>query len=359
MTVTPDDIRAAVASGTITEGQAVGILALAEARQGYRTQASDIDEPFELFRGFNEIFVVVGLTILFSGAFGLAVAMASASSAIVFTVFMALLLVGLYFLSRYFTERRRMVAPSIALTLMVTGTAIGFGGGVAAMFENNAYDWWLNPSKTLLPLAIGLAILGYFWFRFRVPFAVACLALGVYIFCFVGLVARGTPLRSIEDIFLLSGEGPFALLTIILGVIGFAIAMAFDLSDPHRVTRRSAQAFWLHIISAMAIINPVAASLLQAEVNGAYAGLAVFLVFMAALAIIIDRRSFLLSALTYMVTLVFIVVRDETGVFFVFFWIGAVLVALGAFWEKWRQSLLNVLPDFPGKDRLPPWRIAK
>jgi hypothetical protein len=34
---------------------------------------------------------------------------------------------------------------------------------------------------------------------------------------------------------------------------------------------------------------------------------------------------------------------------------GLVLVLLGAKWEEIRRSILNTLPDFPGKTRLPPW----
>jgi hypothetical protein len=65
--VTRDDIRAAVASGTLSEAQAASLIVLAEERAGVRTHMTGLDEPFELFKGFNEIFIVVGLTILYLG----------------------------------------------------------------------------------------------------------------------------------------------------------------------------------------------------------------------------------------------------------------------------------------------------
>ena len=58
-----DDIRAAVASGLLTEGQAASLTALADSRRGAREGLDPGDEPFELFRGFNEIFIIVVLTI--------------------------------------------------------------------------------------------------------------------------------------------------------------------------------------------------------------------------------------------------------------------------------------------------------
>jgi hypothetical protein len=44
---------------------------LAEERAGVRTHMTGLDEPFELFKGFNEIFIVVGLTILYLGFAGI------------------------------------------------------------------------------------------------------------------------------------------------------------------------------------------------------------------------------------------------------------------------------------------------
>ena len=62
-----DDIRASVAAGLLTEGQAASLTALAHSRKGAREGLDPGDEPFELFRGFNEIFIMVGLVILSTG----------------------------------------------------------------------------------------------------------------------------------------------------------------------------------------------------------------------------------------------------------------------------------------------------
>ena len=57
-----DDIRAAVGAGIVTEAQAASLTALADSRRGARENLSAGDEPFELFRGFNEVFVMLGLS---------------------------------------------------------------------------------------------------------------------------------------------------------------------------------------------------------------------------------------------------------------------------------------------------------
>ena len=69
-----DDLRAAVAAGIMTEAQAASLASLADARRGARENLAAGDEPFELFKGFNEIFIVVGLGILAAGWPGASVA---------------------------------------------------------------------------------------------------------------------------------------------------------------------------------------------------------------------------------------------------------------------------------------------
>ena len=110
--LTKDDLRAAVSAGTISESQAASVLALSEARRGVRENIDGLNEPFELFKGFNEIFIVVGLGILFAGYTGVA--------AIIGAEFIGQLvaMAAIWALSRYFIRTRRMVAPAIALALM-------------------------------------------------------------------------------------------------------------------------------------------------------------------------------------------------------------------------------------------------
>jgi len=162
-------------------------------------------------------------------------------------------------------------------------------------------------------------------------------------------IQRGTP-ESPADLFLLSSEGPFAWITLGLGLAIFAAAMAFDMSDPHRVTRRCANGFWLHVVAAPALVSTLALSLIDAEQMTALVGvLAVF----AFIAIIIDRRSFLTAAIGYVVALAGTLFGGD-GTFTTILVLGIILLLLGAFWEKIRARLLRMLPGFIPLDRLPP-----
>ena len=74
---------------------------------------------------------------------------------------------------------------------------------------------------------------------------------------------------------------------------------------------------------------------------------------MALFAIAIDRRSFLVSGVGYIVALALTVM--EGAAFLSILMLGLVLVILGAQWEVIRRAIMNTLPGFPGKTRLPPW----
>ena len=118
--LTPEDLRAAVAAGILTEAQAASLSALANDRAGKRATLPSEDEPFEFFRGFSEIFISIGLVILLSGATALLTVIGG---------FFVLTLVPLataaiaWWWATYFTLKRRMTLPSMVL-------AAAYGTGI-------------------------------------------------------------------------------------------------------------------------------------------------------------------------------------------------------------------------------------
>ncbi|MEL6914365.1 MAG: hypothetical protein AAFP13_07665 [Pseudomonadota bacterium] len=345
-----DDLRAAVSAGIVTERQAASLASLADSRRGARENLAAGDEPFELFKGFNEIFIVVGLGILATGYAAVAgLYVASALGGWVERVIPVTILGAIFTwaLSEYFIRHRRMVAPAIALAMLWAGNAsVGFTAWFAQPFMVAQEDFSSLP----LPLALTTVALFGHWLRFRVPFALALVAIGAFIVALVLAADQAGSPRDVSDLFLLSAGGPFAWITLALGIVVFALAMAFDMSDPHRVTRRAANGFWLHVVAAPALVNTVALTLLDA---GSNALLFVTLMLFALVAIIIDRRSFLIAAVGYSVALAWVVFDGEGGAWTVLT-LGLVLVLLGAFWERIRAVLLGALgPVLPLK-RLPP-----
>ncbi len=348
-----DDLKAAISAGIVTERQAAHLASLADSRRGARENLAAGDEPFELFKGFNEIFIVVGLVILSMGWSGVAALSLGDSvvdlkrSAVMFGLIGAGVL---WLLSEYFIRRRRMVAPAIALSvLFALNAAFTFAAYYAQPFMLAQEDFSSLP----WPFMLGTLGLLVFWWRFRVPFAMAMIAVGLFVVAMLIAANRsGTP-ASLSDLFLLSAGGPFAWITLLLGLLVFGVAMAFDMSDPHRVTRRSANGFWLHLVAAPALVNTVALSLLEQDTPGAKGLLIAFLALIALVAMIIDRRSFLIAGVGYIVTLSTTIFGYDGAAMTVLI-LGVTLLLLGAFWEKIRASLLRLLGGVLPLHRLPP-----
>lgn len=351
-----DDLRAAIGSGLLSEKQAAALVSLADSRRGARENLGTGDEPFELFKGFNEIFIVIGLVILAFGWFGVT-SLALGDQIVDMTRYavMTALIGGvmLWALSEYFIRKRRMVAPAIALSVMFAGNAaFGFMSGLMQPFMVAQNDLSSIP----LPLLLATLTLAVYWWRFRVPFAMAMIAVGLFAVAIVFTASRGGRVESINDLFLLSAGGPFAFITLALGLVVFAVAMAFDMSDPHRVTRRSANGFWLHVVAAPALVNTVALTLLDRDTFVSDVVLLGFLAFFALIAIVIDRRSFLIAAIGYIVALATTVMDGDSAALTVLI-LGIVLLLLGAFWERIRARILRLMPGIIPLHRLPPSHV--
>ncbi|MBC7737112.1 MAG: hypothetical protein H7245_07800 [Candidatus Saccharibacteria bacterium] len=350
MMLTQDDLRAAVAKGILTEAQTADLIGFAEARRLAKAAVTPVEEPFVLFKGFNEIFVVVGLTILFIGWVGVAMlfGLNMQAPAGAMTVLLSVVtLAGLAATAQYFTVKRRMIAPSIALSVMTLLTAVVLGMtliGIGGAFQ------------MMLVAAVVAVVMAGFYAVFRVPFAAALIAGAAFVAVWTGLTAAGVFGSDAVGFFVISESGPLSLMTVVFGLVVFAIAMRLDLSDPMRVSTRSATAFWLHIVAAPAIVNTVALNLMKSGGLGAQVALLAFLLVIAVIAIVIDRRSFLVSGSSYSVILASTVF--DGGAAYAVLVLGLILVLLGAQWDRLRGRIMAALPSFPGKSNLPPFRIT-
>lgn len=353
MSLDKDDIRAAVAGNILTEPQAASLMALADKRRATRENMDGLDEPFELFRGFNEVFIVIGLLILYSGWMGVAgISTFAASEAnISFAIYGSISIAVTYVLAQYFTLKRRMVAPSIMLVVIMGLSGLQVGASLANLvgFE--------NALLTAFTAGFSTVLLAAFYAVFRIPITTFFIALGVFVSVGAIFVQGGADAPGLDDLFKLTNEGPFAIITIVLGLLGLFIALRFDMSDPHRVTRRASAGFWLHVIAAPAIVNTIALTLFEAGGILPQIVLLVFLAAMAVFAIIIDRRSFLVAGIGYIVALAIGVLDGNAAIVILILGLG--LVVLGAKWENLRARIMAALPAFAGKDKLPPWGLTE
>jgi len=353
--ITPEDLRASVAAGIVTEAQAASLTALADDRAGRRLAMPAEDEPFEFFRGFSEIFVSIGLVILMAGISAFLVTFGG------FAILVALPLICAaiaWWWAGYFTLKRRMNLPS-----MVLATAFGFGICYSAFTLLGGAG-----SSEQLPAVAGFTLAAFgmaLWYRrFRLPFAVFILGLFVLGAVYTLTASAGSPdgysgrFFGLARLFDLRQSPQFALATLGFGIAAFMAAMWFDTRDPYRLGRHAATAFWLHVLAAPALVNTVALTLYNVGGGAGILSLAAALVLIAALALIIDRRSFLTAAIVYIALVVGWIIEGRNGAdvgswALMLIVVGAMVTALGTWWVPLRSALMRRLPDFPGKNRLP------
>ncbi len=342
-----DDIRAAVAANVISEAQAARLKVFAESRQGYRAHMPEDDEPFELFKGFAEIFVTVGLGMLFTGIMVMS-AFFGDYALVPFTG--ALLAFSAAF---YFTNKRRMNLPSIWLATVFAGNLAVFTGYL--VFDP------LDPSEfdVLYVGLVGMVAMAG-WFRlFKLPFAMFLFGgFGLVVAMAVAAILSPNVIDFLSlrnGVFNLNTQSFFPLATLVFGIAAFLLAMGFDMRDPHRVSRYAASGFWLHVLAAVAIVNTVGTTLYS---NGQYGLTAVALGLISLIALIIDRRSFLTAGILYMAYLLYAVFEGDGGfraLMSTLLILGVFITVLGTWWADIRAAIMNTLPDFPLKKRLPPY----
>ena len=348
-----EDIHAAVAAGVLTEVQAQTLQTYAHVRQGVRKNVAQDDEPFVLFSGFSEIFIAIGLILLFVGIAGYAGVYAGFITVPYGTIAIAF---GLAF---YFTRKLKMVLPSIVLVLVFT---LSLG---AAVMKDVGLHMELNGAALIVMSSIGATGMVAYYLTFRLPFALLLLA-GFVFAVFVGIGVALDPVGWSDGgdwsdrLFDLSQSTIVGVCSLVFGILTFATAMYFDLKDPQRVTRYSACGFWLHIAAAPALVNTVAVTLLnQGNLSGTLLGSG-WLLLLAIVAIIIDRRSLLTMGVFYIAVVLawFFDISDMPHLpasFAMIFTLGVLVTVLGTWWMAIRHKLMRVLPTFPWKERLPPY----
>jgi hypothetical protein len=313
----------------------------------HRSAPTD-DENIRLISGFGDIFVTIGLA-LFLGSIGYFAGIAAGG-----TARWASIAVVAWALAEFFTRRRHMALPSIALLVAFASAAFMALTHVLGAFTRSyqpGRGWIVNnlgidlgsPSHVAMTALVTAGLIALHFVRFRVPVS----------------IAAGTAAVSGAALALLSAVAPqFArdnlnLLLLVCGACVFALAMRFDIADPRRITRRTDVAFWLHLVAAPLIVHPLIAPLIRGEQTRDLASAGIVLALFLALglvALIIDRRAMLVSGLTYAgVAIGTIVGRSGIDVDRI---LPATLLGLGAFvlivsagWQPLRAIFLRILPD--------------
>ncbi len=335
-----EDLDAAVAAGVLSAESAAAFRA--HVGQLRATPAVD-EEHFRLVSSFNDIFVAIAGTLVL-------VAVGWIAATIMHGLIGVAVAATAWGLAEFFTRKRRMALPSILFLL-------AFAGGVFAALVPEFDGNILRSGGTAFGIKVALAAAvtagctWLHWRRFRVPITVAAGAAAL-----VG-VAVGLLLAITPDLLKWMNAILFAA-----GIAVFAFAMRWDIADPLRQTRRSDVAFWLHLLAAPLIVHPVFTlfGLLgkDVEVGGAVVILLLYVV-MAVIALIIDRRALMVSALVYVLAAISAVLEKfsavSVSVALTALIIGSALLMLSAFWHVSRAGVVARLPS-SWQRKLPPLR---
>jgi len=330
------DLQAAVSAGALSHEAAEAFRAHAA---GMRAAPVADEEHFRLITGFNDIFVTIAAVLLLVASAGIGHAIAPGIAGV-------LVAGAAWLLSEFFTRQRRMALPSIVLLL-------AFVGGVAAIPINYLAETSPELGEQLgaaIAAGIGLLAAGAAWLhwrRFMVPITVAA-----------GAAAIAATLIALVMIVVIGQDGqrdPEPVLLPLIFVCGlgvFAYAMHWDMSDPKRETRRSDVAFWLHLLAAPMIAHPLFhwLGITEGENIGAASAIGVLAIYVAmgVVALAVDRRALLVSALAYVLVALTWLFREfgmvELNVALTGLVIGSALLALSAFWTPIRSALVQRLP---------------
>jgi hypothetical protein len=338
-----DDLQSAVSSGALSADAAAALRAHVAAR--HQMPLGD-EEHFRLITGFNDIFVTIAVALVL-------VAMAMIGQA--FTPYLdgpppfsGLLIAGAaWMMAEFFTRKRRMALPSIVLLLAFVGGVMTTLVGLTVMALGTD-----NPDERVVSVLIAISALltagaaWVHWRRFMVPITVAAGAAAIAATAISLIIAAIGP-DSVDH-----PERILMPLIFAAGIAIFAFAMHWDMSDRTRTTRRSDVAFWLHLLAAPMIAHPLFnwLGITRGDTFGMGGVLGVLLVYVALglVALAIDRRALLVSALAYVLAaLTWLFDRFgavELNIALTALVIGSALLTLSAFWTPIRRSVVAMLP---------------
>jgi hypothetical protein len=371
------DLDAAVAEGLLTQGNADALRAFAASRGRPTLTETPDDEHFRFLRGFNDLFFAIGILFLgfgfshFAGdqatgnLFGAAAFWALAElligrmrltlPGIILACFFALFLYRAVPVDLWlFPQSPRSAAVLAFSSRIVESTGQSHVWLPPRNFVDAVFGGWLfrngAPTAIATKALVARAAAIVFYGRFRLPFAL--------------LLVAGSLVVAVWSIATLYVPDPefYSVAFLLCGVVIFGTAMIFDVTDRERKTRRADCAFWLHLLAAPLIVNSLIGFLALDASNVTTTVACTVVATVTALtlvAIIVDRRALLVSALSYVGIVVASAIRsaaatDNVTVFFMtLVFLGLLVLTLGVGWLPLRRWFVAILP-FGLADRLPP-----
>ncbi|EDQ35267.1 hypothetical protein HPDFL43_18772 [Hoeflea phototrophica DFL-43] len=375
----------AVTRGVLDADQRQALIALAkENRPAAEVDRGDadpsVDDQMRLVGGGNDIFVTVGIILLFSGAlFALQSVFAPGDNLI--WVIMA---ISSWLVAEIVTRQKRMRLSSTLLALVFVFAAASLltellAGRISIPSQINAFSLMaLRSEAGQVALILGgglIAAAAVYFFRFKVPVLAGVIAIAVTGLGFLGAIvfyhdqlisgAVAAPIpEQLADV-----VANALIIPLVCGLLIFAVAVAFDLRDRERQTVWSDCAFWLHVVSAPLLVHPLfilstGQEVLSGQIEPGISAsilLGLMITTFVIVALAIDRRSLLAPTLAYFgsVGIYYLIngAANTTGIppfALILIVIGAVVILFGAGWQRIRRLIIKPLVPTSILDRLPP-----
>ncbi len=332
--MTPEQIDKALKAGIIDAAQAKNMLAKnmtakPDVNGPDQTALVGDEENMRFVRSFSDVFIATGIGLLSLGLY--------ASIGIFGGGFGYLVGAGLIWLMcEYFGRKKRAHLPTLLLALAYL---LFVHKGFSAVLDFGA-------APGIAPAVITIFAMLLFYWRFKLPFSIALIAISLVILVFA----------------LLGGTIPTGILLLLCGLALFAVALGYDARDTGRQTRFADNAFWLHFTAAPLIIHGFAVQVLSPEIvkiggvipivqlgraDATFMLLTIGLLALVGLAI--NRRALLVSSLGYAGFAIGFLIKD-TGlnlgsvIALTLLLLGGGIVFLGVGWHGARKALLKLLP---------------
>ncbi|MGE6741637.1 hypothetical protein ACQKGC_15295 [Allorhizobium pseudoryzae] len=307
-------------------------------------------ETPRFIRGFHDVLITLGLTVLLIGVGGLGAIIG--------------LLPVVIILAEILVRRQRLALPAVALTIAMAIWSVVICQLIADEMGWSADGYLLLALRFL---AFPLMMLA-FYARYRIPVALAVVILSFFAVLFltlIGLLEIG--LRSAN---ILIDHPSIVLVMGILAALGlFGVAMTYDLSDPARQTRRSDIAFWLHLAAAPALLYAGLATLFLVSFgtlsdfddqmrDASTPGVIAIVAILMLIGVVIDRRAFVTSGLITLIVTVTTLLRNsaiemDNVIFLALITVGIIVLSVGIGWQPLRRVVVGALPP-ELKAKLPP-----
>lgn len=344
------DLDTAVKNGVITAEQA------AELRRGRAaSEGRQETETPKITRGFNDVLLALGTAIITLALMSQWAMFGAGVSPFVYATFPVLWLI-----SEVLDVRRKSVLPGIVAVIGMTLAAILLGARFGYTFTSERFasprfsEFVQYPAQVLLFAALAAAAINALYYaRFRLPFSLLPLALGLGIAATNALVLLFGWERATS--------APHVL-GLIFGLALFAAAMWYDTSDPLRRTRNADCGFWLHLAAAPLVVHSLLSMFVEGGMgrSGGGSGLTIALITALTLvALVIDRRALIVASLSYLLAAVGYVVSTAAqalggSMFATLIVLGAVVLVIGMGWHPARRLILAPFAGQKWLEKLPP-----